>query len=179
MIELLSKQVLDKVARPKIFHRRDWSSDSSSDGLLSPTGSPGRPRWRKSRASLLRSRRTAYWACLLFVVSLLSLWTLLRKRNAEPFDDGGEIPLGQSRGRDGREVFWWEQFPRYATWSMRAFFTDDFQVTRLLSRSQDSCTPLTICSRAGAYLAAWSPIPLLCISSSCTSSTRCKNLLLG
>ena len=30
-----------------------------------------------------------------------------------PFDDGGEIPLGQSRFRDGREVFWWEQFPRY------------------------------------------------------------------
>jgi hypothetical protein len=26
-------------------------------------------------------------------------------------DDGGIIPLGQSRDRDGREFFWWEQFP--------------------------------------------------------------------
>ncbi|RMZ90518.1 hypothetical protein DV736_g2244, partial [Chaetothyriales sp. CBS 134916] len=26
--------------------------------------------------------------------------------------DDGEIPIGQSRDRGGREVFWWEQFPR-------------------------------------------------------------------
>ena len=26
-------------------------------------------------------------------------------------DDGGIIPLGQSRDRGGREFFWWEQFP--------------------------------------------------------------------
>ena len=154
MIELLSKQVFDKVGRPSIFHSRDWSSDSSSDGLLSPTGSPGRPRWRKSGASLLRSRRTAYWACLLFVVSLLSLWTLSRDRNVEPYDDGGEIPLGQSRYRDGREVFWWEAFPRYVRRSMRSFFTDKSQVTRLLSRSQNNRAPLSICSRASAYLPA-------------------------
>jgi hypothetical protein len=25
---------------------------------------------------------------------------------------GVQIPIGQSRMRDGREVFWWEQFPR-------------------------------------------------------------------
>ncbi len=154
MIELLSKQVFSRVARPKIFHSRDWSSDSSSDGLLSPTGSPGRPRWRKSGATLLRSRRTGYWACLLFVVALLSLWTLWRKRSAEPFDDGGEIPLGQSRYRGGREVFWWEQFPRCARRSMHSFFTDSSQVTRVLSWSQGDRAPLSICSGTGAYLSA-------------------------
>lgn len=179
MIELLSKQVFDKVGRPEIFHSRDWSPDSSSDGLLSPTGSPGRPRWRKSRVSLLRSRRTAYWACLVFVVSLLGLLTLSREQNAEPFDDGGEIPLGQSRYRDGREVFWWEQFPRYARRSMRPCSLTNSQVTRLLSWSQDSRAPLSICSRAGAYLPAQSPIALLLISSSCTSPPGCEDLLLG
>ena len=124
MLELLPKSLVDVVTRPKIFHSRDWSTDSSSDGLLSPTGSPVRARWRKSSASLFRNRRSAYWACVLLVVVALGLWTWSRQDDEIPVHDGEEVPIGQSRYRDGREVFWWEQFPRYAKRSMRSFFTD-------------------------------------------------------
>ncbi|KEF56616.1 uncharacterized protein A1O9_06805 [Exophiala aquamarina CBS 119918] len=117
-----------------LTHTHKWSADSSNGGLLSPEGS-SRPRQghrRQLSLSRLRSRKafcsiTAFVLILLvFAVSPVSVdqfrdpyseeqstdrFAGSREIVLEGHDDGGIVPLGQSRNRDGREFFWWEQFP--------------------------------------------------------------------
>ena len=116
MLELSPKKLIERVGKPS-YHSRDWSTDSSSDGLLSPTGSPGRSRWRRSKSAWYRPRRSIWLSVTLSTIAVFALWTFLGRRH-ELLDDGGLIPNGESRYREGREVFWWEQFPRYARRSM-------------------------------------------------------------
>ncbi|KIV81461.1 hypothetical protein PV11_03648 [Exophiala sideris] len=101
-----------------IEKHEDGDTESPIDGPLSPVGSP-RSRWGHRRRLGLSNPRTRKILCTttaLAVLTVLGLWWSLRHFHYLQIpvkeDDGGLIPLGQSRYRDGREVFWWEQFPK-------------------------------------------------------------------
>ena len=133
MIELVPKSLTDKLGASTWIstHRRNWSSDSSGSTLLSPSGSP-RPRGAHRRQlSFSKFKPTrAVWALgAIAFLTILGLWWSLSPTNidqeveiSEPdidpgevldaIDPNGPIPVGKSVDRNGREVFWWEQFPR-------------------------------------------------------------------
>jgi hypothetical protein len=115
MHELKRKSSSDSFARAV----RD---DDSGFGLLAPPGGSPRKRHRRQLSlSSFPARRFityALYAAALVVCALVALWlhlnsTITPKQAPVAKEIPGErIPLGQSRDRDGREVFWWEQFPR-------------------------------------------------------------------
>lgn len=94
--------------------------DDSGFGLLAPAGTPRKRHRRQLSLSSFPARRLftyALYAAALLVCGLLAAWLHFNNQgapNAElPKEVIGErIPLGQSRDRDGREIFWWEQFPK-------------------------------------------------------------------
>lgn len=98
------------------------SSDYEADlGLLGRAGSPPKRHRRQLSLSSFPARRLstyALYALALLVCALVALWLHQNSTTPPPQAQipketpGERIPLGQSRDRDGREVFWWEQFPR-------------------------------------------------------------------
>lgn len=129
MLELLPKSVTSKLNSPVwvTTHRRDWSSDSSGSSLLSPIETPWRRGHRRqlgfARTKTSRAICTAAAIALLTVVLLW--WTFSPTSDDFPLellepdiedgnaaDPNGPIPAGKSVERNGREVFWWEEFPR-------------------------------------------------------------------
>lgn len=129
----LSKLFTGKDDAPFI-HKNDWSADSSSNGLLSPGGSSRLRRGHRRQLSFSRLRsKKAFCTTAVFVLILLlfALSPVSVDQLRDPYreespvdratgdgeifigdtDDGGIVPLGQSRERNGREFFWWEQFP--------------------------------------------------------------------
>ncbi|KAI1620485.1 hypothetical protein EDD37DRAFT_659586 [Exophiala viscosa] len=85
---------------------------------LSPVGSP-RSRWghrHQLSLSSLRTRKILCSATAIAILTVLGLWWSFTHIDhlhvPTRADDGGAIPLGQSRYRGGREIFWWEHFPR-------------------------------------------------------------------
>jgi hypothetical protein len=121
MIDLIPESVKDKFNNTIVaIHRRDHSSDSSSSGLLSPVGNPRLRLGHKRQLSLSRfnPRKSAWTAAGIALLTIISLWWSFGPvgrvdlQSPGRQDDNGAIPIGQSRYQDGREVFWWEQFPR-------------------------------------------------------------------
>ncbi|KAJ9495545.1 hypothetical protein H2202_009086 [Exophiala xenobiotica] len=121
MIDLIPESVKDKFNNTIVaIHRRDYSSDSSSSGLLSPVGNPRLRLGHKRQLSLSRfnPRKSAWTAAGIALLTIISLWWSFSPVGRVDLqapaqqDDNGAIPIGQSRYQDGREVFWWEQFPR-------------------------------------------------------------------
>jgi hypothetical protein len=127
MLELLPESVREKfIPRSSTSiiaaNQLDWASDTSSNGLLSPAGSPRFRRGHRRHLSLSRFQpRKA--VCTVAAVALFIVFALLwlfvagahepgNGKDLAPDGDSGIIPLGQSRYRDGREIFWWEYFPR-------------------------------------------------------------------
>jgi len=120
MTELRPKSIGDKFAT-LILHARALSEDSSSSGLLGPaTSSPRRGHLRRRSLSSFQARRSIWTAGTITLLMVLGvcLWFSPTSPPAnirgpvQVADDDGDIPLGQSVDRGGREVFWWEQFPR-------------------------------------------------------------------
>ncbi|EXJ66559.1 uncharacterized protein A1O5_10229 [Cladophialophora psammophila CBS 110553] len=128
MIDLLPKSLTNKFNDATVIsiHKRDWSSDSSGSSLLNPVESPRprRGRRRQWKISRLQPSKAICYAAAIALLTAVSLWWFLRPTSAgglieipEPdVDDGleedGPIPMGKSVDRNGREVFWWEKFPR-------------------------------------------------------------------
>jgi len=121
MIDLIPESVKDKFNNTIVaIHRRDPSSDSSSSGLLSPVGTPRLRLGHKRQLSLssFNPRKSSWTAAAITLLTIISLWwsfgpvRRVGLQAPEQQDDNGPIPLGQSRYLQGREVFWWEQFPR-------------------------------------------------------------------
>ncbi|EXJ87352.1 hypothetical protein A1O3_04311 [Capronia epimyces CBS 606.96] len=122
MLQLLPKSLAAKFDHPSTSasHERHWSTGSaSSDGLLDPVGSPRARRAHRRQLSRPRFQpRKAIWStaaiALLIVVGLL--WSVeptplsQQRPDVQAQEEQGPIPIGQSRDRNGREVFWWEQF---------------------------------------------------------------------
>ena len=91
-----------------------------SEGLLDPAGGASRPyRRQRSLASFL-GRRKIWTICALIFISILTLWVWEQYPDAVGGSFGlhedlskytGELPWGSAHNVDGREVFWWEQFP--------------------------------------------------------------------
>lgn len=89
-----------------------------------PLGSESPPLGHRRQVSLSSfSPRKITWlicvALLLLIVLFAAtttgyVWTGPKRQNGPGIvpDDGQSIPLGKSIYRNGREVFWWEQFPR-------------------------------------------------------------------
>lgn len=89
-----------------------------------PLGSESPPLGHKRQVSLSSfSPRKATWlvcvALLLLIVLFAAtttgyIWTSPGRISGPGIvpDDGERIPIGKSVDRDGREVFWWEEFPR-------------------------------------------------------------------
>ena len=114
MHELKRKSSSDSYARPN-------ADDEADFGLLERAGSPRRRHRRQLSLSSFPARRLstyALYALALLVCALVALWLHQRSTTPPPQvqipkeTPGERIPLGQSRDRGGREVFWWEQFPR-------------------------------------------------------------------
>ena len=113
MHELKRKPSSDSYARPD-------GDDEADFGLLGHAGSPRKRHRRQLSLSSFPARRLsiyALYALALLVCTFLGIWLHQRSTAAPepqiPKETPGErIPLGQSRDRDGREIFWWEQFPR-------------------------------------------------------------------
>ncbi|KIX08042.1 uncharacterized protein Z518_02697 [Rhinocladiella mackenziei CBS 650.93] len=122
MIDLLSKSITGKLKTSHSVHIRDWSTDTSSSGLLSPVGSPKWRRGHRRQLSLTRfyiqPGKAICTAAAIALLTVVGLWWSFRPVGRVPMQepdiegDHGLIPMGQSESRDGREVFWWEQFPR-------------------------------------------------------------------
>ncbi|KAL6253398.1 hypothetical protein RBB50_001122 [Rhinocladiella similis] len=122
MLELIPETVKHKFNSAIVaIHQRDNSSDSSSSGLLSPVGSPRLRRGHKRQLSLssFSLRRSICSATAIVLLAIIGLWwTFVPAGQVQiqttPIqdDNNDSIPIGQSEDRDGREVFWWEQFPR-------------------------------------------------------------------
>lgn len=102
------------------MHEPKRGDDEAGYGLLGRPGSPRKRHRRQLSLSSFPARRLstyALYAVALLVCALVALW-LHQKGTGTPKPQipketpGERIPLGQSRDRDGREVFWWEQFPR-------------------------------------------------------------------
>lgn len=103
------------------FAPADRDNEAALGLLTTPAGSPQKRHRRQLSLSSFPARRlityTLYAAALL-ICALVAVWLHLNRAVPAPKapiakDTPGErIPLGQSRDRDGREVFWWEQFPR-------------------------------------------------------------------
>jgi hypothetical protein len=113
MHELKRKPSSDSFARVS-------AEDESGFGLLAPAGSPRKRHRRQLSLSSFPARRLvtyALYAAALLTCALVAAWLHFNSQGAPKNDlpkeaPGERIPLGQSRDRDGREVFWWEQFPR-------------------------------------------------------------------
>ncbi|KAK6387018.1 hypothetical protein LTS17_000283 [Exophiala oligosperma] len=123
MLELIPGSVKHKLNSAIVaIHQRDNSSDSSSSGLLSPVGSPRLRRGHKRQLSLssFSPRRSICTATAIALLTIIGLWwtfvpagqVQIQTTNSVQDDNNDFIPIGQSVDRDGREVFWWEQFPR-------------------------------------------------------------------
>lgn len=113
MHELKRRSSSDSDVRPN-------GDDEADLGLLGRVGSPPKRHRRQLSLSSFPARRLityALYAVALLVCTLVAIW-LHQGRTAAPAPQipkempGERIPLGQSRDRDGREIFWWEQFPR-------------------------------------------------------------------
>lgn len=114
MLEQVQAQVSQKVSQL-------LSSPSIDRSKYIPLGSSSPPPGHRRSASLSSfSPRKAAWlvstALLVLVVLLLTTTSYVGlavdwRGNVSP-DDDRPIPWGKSVGRGGREVFWWEQFPR-------------------------------------------------------------------
>jgi hypothetical protein len=98
----------------------------AGNGLLARDRSPHKSPRRQLNISSFTPRRVLLFAIALvacvfavtwFGPSIINSTQETRIPEAVP---GERIPLGQSRERDGREVFWWEQFPRYVKSCCRA-----------------------------------------------------------
>jgi len=115
---------IPRLAQPFLDSRRSEESETSS-GLLSEFDieppewtSNSKPKWAQ-----VGGKKSTWIAGLVVCVLLLGGGILVsisgrgppgtEKLPSPPPQDNGEIPLGQSRDINGREVFWWEQFPRY------------------------------------------------------------------
>jgi hypothetical protein len=93
--------------------------DEASFGLLAP-GSPRKRHRRQLSLSSFPARRVITYilcAAALLTCALVAIWlhangSTLGEPKVVAETPGERIPLGQSRDRGGREVFWWEQFPR-------------------------------------------------------------------
>lgn len=126
------------------WHYRDWSQDSSSSGLLSPASSS--PSRRGRSPSVFRKRSGLAWVLGLFLFSLLAVWAWSKSQTTKPVlptvDDNGAIPIGESRSQNGREVFWWERYPRYVARTATCIIshTNTDQAPRLLQRSKEHST---------------------------------------
>ncbi|OAL35374.1 hypothetical protein AYO20_05425 [Fonsecaea nubica] len=128
MLDLLPKSLSTKFndAIAISTHKRDWSTDSSGSSLLSPSQSPRPRRGRRRQWKRLRflPSKTICYAAAIAILTVIALWWFLNPTptgghlefSKPDVDDGvpedGPIPIGQSVDRGGREVFWWEQFPR-------------------------------------------------------------------
>ncbi|KIW30788.1 uncharacterized protein PV07_02490 [Cladophialophora immunda] len=128
MIDLLPKSLSNKFndSAAISIHKRDWSTDSSGSSLLSPAESPRRRRARRRQWKLSRClpSKAICYAAALALLTVISLWWFLRPTSTDGLfeilrpdvDDSvaedGPIPIGKSVDRAGREVFWWEEFPR-------------------------------------------------------------------
>ncbi|KAJ9653095.1 hypothetical protein H2198_007709 [Neophaeococcomyces mojaviensis] len=96
-----------------------WSRSSSELNVkYIPLASPHLGHRRQVSLSSFNARKTAWFAGAGLFLLALCLATAgyfrpaLRFNNLNTTDDNGPIPLGKSVSRGGREVFWWEQFPR-------------------------------------------------------------------
>ena len=100
---------------------RASADDESGFGLLATAGSSRKRHRRQLSLSSFPARRLvtyALYAAALLVCALVAAWLHFNAQTAlkaelPTVEFGETIPLGQSRrDRDGREIFWWEQFPR-------------------------------------------------------------------
>ncbi|OAP54126.1 hypothetical protein AYL99_11661 [Fonsecaea erecta] len=112
MIDPLPKSLSNKFNHSTAisFLHRDWTKHSWGSSLLSPGDSP-------------RSKKYGY-AAAIALLSILALWWFPNPTGtggllgtSEPGVDDeiteeGPIPVGTSVIRGGREVFWWEEFPK-------------------------------------------------------------------
>ena len=96
-----------------------WSRRSSDQNIqYIPLGSPYLGQTRRSGLSSFSLRKAAWLVATGFFLIAVCLTAAGRVRptihfgNSHSSDHDGPIPLGQSVDRGGREVFWWEQFPR-------------------------------------------------------------------
>jgi len=123
MLALIPESVKHKINGVVVsIHRRDNSSDSSSSGLLSPVESPRLRRGHKRQLSLssFGLRRSICSTTAIALVTIVGLWWTFVpagqiQSQTTPIENDNSndlIPIGQSVDVDGREVFWWEQFPR-------------------------------------------------------------------
>jgi hypothetical protein len=94
--------------------------DEAAHGLLSFAASPRKRHRRQLSLSSFPRRIYIYaiYAAALAAFLLGAKWLSSLASSAQgefriPEEEPGvQIPIGQSRMRDGREVFWWEQFAR-------------------------------------------------------------------
>lgn len=124
MIELLPESIRDIFTNSISFYNRGWINDSTGSGLLSPGDLPRARRVGHKRhlsLSVFSPRKGLWTAAAIAFLTALGLWwsfgPISRLQIQVPdVEDAGPtfplIPLGESRDRGGREVFWWEQFPR-------------------------------------------------------------------
>ncbi len=114
MLEQVQQQLLDKLELLPFTNK-----STAGYALLGP-GSPQPGRRRQVSLSSFNPRKVAWLAAAaLFVLAVVLLGTTtsyvsdaIGQLKASVVDDDAPIPLGHSVGRGGREVFWWEQYPR-------------------------------------------------------------------
>ncbi|KAK5948405.1 hypothetical protein OHC33_010579 [Knufia fluminis] len=111
MLEQLQQQLSDKLELLPFTNKKTVGYSPLG------SGSPQLGHRRRISLSSFNPRKAAWLATAgLFVLGVLLLGTTtsyvsdaLRQQEV---DDDAPIPLGKSVDRGGREVFWWEQFPR-------------------------------------------------------------------
>lgn len=113
-----TNRFLSSSASYRRIHQRDWSSDSSSSGVLSPVESHSSRRGHRRTLSLfsLSTHKAICSTAVIVLLTFVLLWSFKPSSRVQVAEvdrvEERPIAIGKSEDRDGREVFWWEQFPR-------------------------------------------------------------------
>ena len=116
MLEHIQQQLSDKLELLPFTTKKTARYTPLNSG-------PGSPRFghrRQISLSTVNPRKAAWLAAAgLFLLAIILLGTTtgfvtdaIARQKVAAANDDSPIPLGKSVGRGGREVFWWEQFPR-------------------------------------------------------------------
>lgn len=105
-------------------NRQSWElqepGSSPSEGLLDGAVRPERAYRRQAAWSRGLGRRKLWTVCTVIVIAVIALttWRKFPADDPGPYLSAqelekytGELPWGRAHNVDGREVFWWEQFP--------------------------------------------------------------------
>ena len=110
--------MLDRLQR-QLFNHADQLPVTSNGAKYAPLAASGNGHRRQKSISSFNARKIAWLGCAGFFLLLILLsaggghvagladW----HNTGAGFSGSGFVPFGKSTWRDGREFFWWEQFP--------------------------------------------------------------------